>query len=118
VPEHVAKLYGSPREIKALLEPSPPYGPLWVREEGGYRIPDWLEYNPTREEILVARGQMHSKRVAAGRLGGLASGEARAKQTGSKHEANGHALLHEQRSKQQANRSPTPPHTNPTEHSS
>ena len=46
---------------------------LWDRVEGGYQIHDYLEYNPTKEEIEQAR----AKKAAAGRKGGQASAQAK-----------------------------------------
>lgn len=91
IPEHVARLYGTKREIGALLASHPPYGPLWVTTEGGYSIPDYLDYNPTRDEVTADRASKHEAKVAAGRAGGIASGIARRKHNPSKHEANGEA---------------------------
>ena len=51
---------------------------LWIPHDGrgGWIIRDYLDYNPTRDEVKAKR----EARAAAGRLGGLRSGEARAKQ--------------------------------------
>lgn len=46
---------------------------LWDRVEGGYQIHDYLEYNPTKEEIEEAR----AKKAAAGRKGGKATAKAK-----------------------------------------
>jgi hypothetical protein len=46
---------------------------LWEEDEGGYRIHDYLEYNPSREEVIATR----EKRAEAGRIGGKRSGMAR-----------------------------------------
>ena len=48
---------------------------LWERCPEGYRLHDYLQYNPTREEYEQI---MHGKREN-GRLGGLASAQARAR---------------------------------------
>lgn len=68
---------------------------LWDEVEGGYRIHDYLDYNPSRAEVEADRMTLAEKRAAAGRRGGIASGQARSnqneangKQTGSKTEAN------------------------------
>jgi general stress protein YciG len=56
---------------------------LWEEADGGYRIHDYLEYNPSRDEVLATR----EKRADAGRIGGKRSGtarnEAKAKQNAS-----------------------------------
>lgn len=47
---------------------------LWVEhDQGGFVIRDYLDYNPTAAETRAKR----EARAAAGRLGGLRSGEAR-----------------------------------------
>ena len=52
---------------------------LWVElENGGYRVRDYLDYNPTAAEVKEKR----AARQAAGRAGGLASGQARTKAKG------------------------------------
>lgn len=49
-----------PRELKALvakmLEVAPSQtNPLWHRQQGGYQIHDYLEYNPNRSAVLAER---------------------------------------------------------------
>lgn len=46
---------------------------LWVEEEGGWQIRDYLDTQPSREHVLEVRRQ----RAAAGRVGGIRSGESR-----------------------------------------
>lgn len=53
---------------------------LWVETDDGWRIHDYLKYQPTRKRVLATR----AKRAAAGRAGGIASGQSRR----SKREAN------------------------------
>lgn len=54
---------------------------LWVEHPGhGFIIKNYLDWNPTRAEVEAKR----AKRSAAGRLGGLRSGEARAEANASK----------------------------------
>jgi hypothetical protein len=56
IPAGVARSMGSPRELKALLTPpAPGMGALLVVVDGGYQMPDYLEYNPTREKVLAER---------------------------------------------------------------
>lgn len=45
----------------------------WERGQGGYRIHDFGEYNPSAEE----REQLRRKRAEAGRRGGIKSGQSR-----------------------------------------
>lgn len=61
--------------------------PLWEAVDGGYRVHDYHEYNPTREEVL----EMREKRAEAGKLGGQRSGEVRREAKEAKHEANASA---------------------------
>jgi len=42
---------------------------LWDKVDGGYQIHDFLEYNPSREEVLTQR----AKRAEAGKVGGQRS---------------------------------------------
>jgi hypothetical protein len=48
-----------------------------VRVEGGYRIHDFHDYNPTADEVRSNRERLHKVRSEAGKLGGKRSGEAR-----------------------------------------
>lgn len=45
-----AREYGKPREIKALLDAR-----MWVEHDRGFLIPDYLDYNPSKEQILAER---------------------------------------------------------------
>jgi hypothetical protein len=47
---------------------------LWDVVDGGWRYHDWIDFNPTAEEVE----QRRSKRAAAGRIGGQRSAEQRA----------------------------------------
>jgi hypothetical protein len=49
---------------------------LWETTKGGYLIHDYLEYQPSRAEVLDRR----EKRAASGKLGGLARAKQLAKQ--------------------------------------
>lgn len=60
---------------------------LWHEQDGGYLIHDYLEYQPCRTEVLEAQRVRHEAKVNAGRSGGIASGVARRKHNGTKHEA-------------------------------
>jgi hypothetical protein len=76
IPEAIAALYGTKREIAALVDVR-----LWAKVDGGYYMPDYLEYNFSAEEVEERRG----KRAEAGRMGGLARARA------AKSQANGQA---------------------------
>jgi hypothetical protein len=91
VPKRVIRRWASdPYEAEASADALVAVG-LWYEEndgtEDGWRFHDWQEYNPTAtpEELSAAR-------AAAGRKGGLASGQARreasTKQVASSNEAN------------------------------
>lgn len=75
----------------------------WERIEGGYRIHDYHEYQPTAAETRAKREDVSAKRAAAGRLGGLKSGEKRREAN----EANAKQTV-------EANRSPVPTRPDPT----
>jgi hypothetical protein len=51
IPVEVARDFGRPREISTLLEVG-----MWVENgDGGLLIPDYLDYNPSREQVLADR---------------------------------------------------------------
>jgi hypothetical protein len=70
IPEHVALLYGSAELAETLVRAK-----LWRRVRGGWQMPDYLEYNPSKSEVV----DKSQKRAEAGRKGGVASGKARSK---------------------------------------
>ena len=83
VPEQAARArIRSGKAEKVIAELcSPPAGlpngnPLWLKVLGGYQVHDYLEWNPSKEQVEERREQ---KRAAASR-GGQASGRTRAKQ--------------------------------------
>lgn len=86
VPVEVARAYGTTAQIKALLDAG-----LWVQSDSGYTMPDFLDFNPSREEIERDESVKHEAKVRAGQAGGIASGIARrkhsTKQTRSRAEA-------------------------------
>lgn len=63
---------------------------LWKPVRGGYEIHDYLEYQPSRQDVLDRR----RRRAEAGRLGGIQSGITR-----SKPEATTKQMLEQTRSK-------------------
>ena len=46
IPEHVALLYGSPELAETLVRAK-----LWRRARGGWRMPDYLDYNPSAQTV-------------------------------------------------------------------
>lgn len=46
VPEQVALQYGTPALAATLVQAK-----LWRRTRGGWRMPDYLEYNPSKEAV-------------------------------------------------------------------
>ena len=70
------------------LSGNDPNRPSWIPTEGGWRIHDFEKHHPLRADIEEKREAVRVRRVEAGKRGGQASGEARAKQTASKPEAN------------------------------
>jgi len=84
IPLAVARSLGSSREISALL-----HAQLWSEVDGGYLMPDYLDYNPSAAQVEESRRVKHEAKVRAGQIGGKASGVARAKQNRSTDEANG-----------------------------
>lgn len=42
--------HGKAREIDALLDSR-----LWVEKEDGFVMPDYLDYNPSKEQVLAER---------------------------------------------------------------
>lgn len=89
VPEQAARARirsGKPEKVIAELC-SPPAGlpngnPLWLKVLGGYQVHDYLEWNPSKEQVEELR---EKKRAAAAR-GGQASGRTRAKQAAERNE--------------------------------
>lgn len=106
IPREVAASYGTRQQIAALVSAG-----LFVESDSGYVMPDYLDYNPSREEVLADQAAKHEAKSRAGRAGGIASGVARRKhtpkQTRSRPEAN-----REAEGKQ--NEAPTRPVPNPT----
>jgi|SRR5215471_385582 len=58
---------------------------LWQAVDGGWRVHDYLDYQPSKQQVELSRGKVRAVRQAAGHLGGLA----KAKQTAGKPVANG-----------------------------
>lgn len=77
-------LGGIPEERDELIRVG-----LWESDEdGGIIFHNWHLYQPSREQVKQSRGRISEAKAKAGKIGGLKSGEARAKQNRSKTEAN------------------------------
>jgi hypothetical protein len=50
IPTQVAAQYGTRREIDRLVTAG-----LWMRVDGGYRMPDFLDYNPAHSDLEMKR---------------------------------------------------------------
>jgi hypothetical protein len=50
VPEQIARGYGTRRDIERLV-----LARLWVPTDDGYAMPDFLDYNPSAEQVKLAR---------------------------------------------------------------
>src|SRR5690606_5177208 len=60
---------------------------LWEPAEGGFQIHDYLDYNPSADDVRAEQARISESRAKAGRMGGIASGIARRKHSRSKGEA-------------------------------
>lgn len=54
----VAHDYGRQREIDALLDAQ-----LWVEKDDGFVIPDYLEYNPSAEQVRIERARARDRQA-------------------------------------------------------
>src|SRR5215467_4729334 len=52
IPESIALLYGSDALAETLVKTK-----LWRRTRGGWRMPDYLDYNPSKEAVDKERKQ-------------------------------------------------------------
>jgi len=50
IPKAIAHTYGTRRDIERLLRSG-----LWIDVEGSYWVPDFLDYNPSREALAARR---------------------------------------------------------------
>ena len=50
IPEHIALLYGSETLAETLVRAG-----LWRRTRGGWRMPDYLDYNPSKKQVQAER---------------------------------------------------------------
>lgn len=87
---HTVALLAKVRRWKGAVDELVGVG-RWLRcANGNYLIHDYLDYQPSRAEVLAERDEKHQARVKAGRAGGVASGESR-RFASSKREAKGEA---------------------------
>lgn len=56
VPTEVVHEYGRSREIDALMTSG-----LWVRNGDGFLIPDYLDYNPSAEQVRADRARARER---------------------------------------------------------
>lgn len=50
IPEHIALLYGGETLAETLVRAG-----LWRRTRGGWRMPDYLDYNPSKKQVQAER---------------------------------------------------------------
>lgn len=50
IPNHIVHSYGKAREVGSLVDVH-----LWVPTDGGMLIPDYLDYNPSKADVDLAR---------------------------------------------------------------
>ena len=63
IPEHVVPLYGSPALAETLVRSK-----LWRRARGGWRMPDYLDYNPSREQVCGSARRLPNGSAVTGPL--------------------------------------------------
>lgn len=68
VPHSIALMFGSFDDVDNLLAAD-----LWAKVDGGYQIPDFLDYNPSAESVKAEQ----TRRSQAAKVAGAASGKAR-----------------------------------------
>lgn len=69
-----ARMSRPQRAIAELLMVAPGcHNPLWIKVDGGYQFHDYLEWNPSREQVEAKLEKLREK----GRKGGLRSGQVR-----------------------------------------
>lgn len=107
IPTHIVLTIGTRGGATALVASG-----MWEEADGGYLFHDWDEYQPTADEIRAGRAATHEVKVKAGRIGGVASGVARRKHSGSKSEPDmkqpGSSDEAEGQAKRKQNEAPTP----------
>lgn len=58
IPDAVARQYGTTREITILAGST---DPLWTTVEGGYLMADYLEFNPSKAQVLADRAKARER---------------------------------------------------------
>lgn len=72
----IAMSMGSKAELRALTVcPIPDTRPLLAVVDGGYHMVDYLQYNPTREQVLAERGKAKARMDKLRGRSGVGSGE-------------------------------------------
>jgi hypothetical protein len=107
IPQETAKILGRRASWSRLVDAR-----LFVETDGGFRMHDFLDYNPSAEVVADSRVEKSEKKREAGRLGGKKSGEVRRSKSASKHEAkpkhDASLSASETKQKNEAKRSPDP----------
>jgi hypothetical protein len=57
VPDEIVRRYGNRREVDKLVASR-----LWVPADGGYLMPDFLDYNPSAEQVKLDRKRAAEKK--------------------------------------------------------
>lgn len=105
VPAHMVGTLGGSKAHAAKLVTAG----LWKTTSEGYQFHDWLQYQPSNAEVQADRARRAAEKSAAGRLGGIASGVARRKQTGSTNEAEPKQKASRREANAKQNEAPTRP---------
>ena len=108
VPDAIAKAYGTKAEIARLVAVG-----MWEPVEGGYRMHDYHEYNPTAEQAKAKK----ASRSESGREGGIKSGESRRAKAAAEREAEANSEANASRKTKQtlqAKTNPDPTRPDPT----
>lgn len=58
VPVDIARRYGRTREVEALLASR-----LWVQNGSGFVMPDYLDYNPSAEQVRAERAHARERQA-------------------------------------------------------
>ena len=62
IPDEIIATYGRTREIQAAVTSR-----LWIPTEGGMLIPDYLDYNPSAEQVKQRRKEDAERKRRGGR---------------------------------------------------
>ena len=60
IPEEIVRLYGTPPNAAALVQSG-----LWAKVPGGYQMHDYLDRNPTRDQVQMQRDAAAERQRAA-----------------------------------------------------